>query len=614
MDPLFLRLAIRAVLRTISPRRTSSPQAISGLQLSLLGRDNGRKSSATDTVNRDFIHKLPREVLAMIFLALRDAYAVPMYQCDFQWYNNVYRWYSQTKLVCRLWREVSQEYCMLWTVIEASLPERHFLINKAKTAPLTVIYNPGAVDTEIPPFFEGYHSEFPRIKSLALIGARQWYNAFKDVQVLPKLEELRLYRRALGHEDPKFLLQDLAMSFPALTTVDILGYRFLPHYSIFSHNIRSLRLALNFEERSEVDGLYQATMAIVQKMPLLEHLGLHGVLTGYDAAINHPQIVLPHLHCLSVSAPPESCLALLSMLKFPNDTHMDIKCIDVNLTDWAHIPKLFSVLRTKLDGSDTLGDFHSVESLIVQGCPIVPQHRSMILMHCLKTQNPYGPWRPNENTAFFCQSLGYVEHAIESPAFTNWREDKMMGVRLVLVTEEGPMVFPDKWFSIYCHDWPLHSVKTCTVGLGYVSVPEVRRLCPEITTLFLDTEVYAEFCGVQFPHTVTRSVGDDSPSLAKTDGEKRKIPKFLSHLPWLETLTLLLPTVGSEDSDELIQIHMGYLTQAGILKNTIKQLKFVRNHRPVSFFDKGTMEVISWDLNLPIYRYEQVELDGMIYL
>ncbi|KAI0091413.1 hypothetical protein BDY19DRAFT_930330 [Irpex rosettiformis] len=553
------------------------------------------------------INKLPHELLAMIFLALRDSYTISMCQRDHQWYKNVYRWYSQTSLVCRLWREVSREYCMLWTVIEASLPERHFLMGMVKAAPLTVIYNPGP-NTESPPFFEEYRSHVPRIKSLAMIGAHRWHEAFNNVQALPNLEELRLYRSACGHQDRMFSLPDLSTSFPALTTIDILGYRFHPHHSIFSHNIRSLRLGLNALERSVVRGLYQTTMAIVRKMPLLEHLGLHGVLTEYNPKADHPRITLPHLHCLSVSARPESCVALLSALKFPNDTHIDVKCVNATFADWVHVPGKFAALGRKLDGSDTLGDVHPIESLIVQSCPIVSKRTGMILVHCLKTQDPYGHSKHSaKNTAFFTQALTHLNHITNST--TNWREDKMIGVRLSLLGTCAPMVFADKWYSMYCHDWPLQSVKTCVVGHGFIALPEVRRFCPGTTTLFLEVGVKADVRSARFGGTPN----DDKPEVTHAT--------MASHTEraGIETITLWRPKVEKDTSRLALWLkfrkYTAYLFDAGIIGSATREVKLAYNIEPSALYAKGAIEIARIDLVTQSYGpFDRTELNGMMYV
>ncbi|KAI0091393.1 hypothetical protein BDY19DRAFT_1054794 [Irpex rosettiformis] len=548
----------------------------------------------------------------MIFLALRDSYAIAICQRDHQWYKNVYRWYSQTKLVCRLWREVSREYCMLWTVIEASLPERHFLMGMAKAAPLTVIYNPGP-NTETPSFFEEYRSHVPRIRSLAMIGAQRWHEAFNNVQALPNLEELRLYRSARDHEDRMFPLSELSTSFPALTTIDILGYRFHPHHSIFSHNIRSLRLGLSFVDRSFVRGLYQITMAIVREMPLLEHLGLHGVLTEYNSKADHPRIVLPHLHCLSVSAPPESCLALLSTLKFPNDTHIDVKCIGVTLADWVHIPGLFAALGRKLDGSDTLGDVHPVESLIVQSRPVISKRTGMILVHCLKTQSPYGHAKhTTENTAFFTQALTHLDNIFNSTASTNWREEKMIGVRLSLLTTCVPVVFAEKWYSMYCRDWPLQSVKTCAVGRGFIGLPEVRRFCPGITTLFLEVEMNADVCGVGAVDTPN---DDDNDGDGSHDDEVAHDTERAG----IETITLLHPKVEKDASRFALRLafrnYTAYLLNAGIVGSATRDVKIVNNIKPTALYAKGAIEIARIDLVALCYGlFNRFESDGMMYV
>ncbi|KAI0760852.1 hypothetical protein BC629DRAFT_1051002 [Irpex lacteus] len=530
------------------------------------------------------VYKLPCEVLCMIFLSLRDIYAIDRRNYDHRWYRRTYIWLWQLKLVCSLWHKVAQDCPRLWSFVEASLPEHHFIIRKSKSVPLTVIYNPNP-HGNVPPFLDEYRHILPRIQSLALMGASRWRPAFDGVTGLPALQELTIHQCASGHSDqggPELeghkqvgppRLPDVfnSGSFPALEHLDILGYVGwdLKSSTIFSPNLRSLRLGSSGHGWPHKISL-RHLLETLRRMPCLEHFMLLRVAPLSLESDEHSNIrvILPRLKYISICGTIQSSVFLLSRLKFPNDVNIDLTALKMPQDELVHIPTLFSILCDKLSGDMEFGPCRPVKTLVVQGCSTADCATQMFL-HCLRTEYPYNTISYQKDAAFFRKALAYPINKQDpsTDAGVSWCPDRTLGdgVR-VLFTPDDMAYIPPLWFPVLCEYWPLDDVETCALGAGNITIRDLRVVCPNTTTLFMETNRSGHcdtILGRLQSMVMPGKVRDDDDSSDDSDDLDFASTRHHMHLPYLNTLVLY--PQSEEKLVEELGTGLDYLQKAGIL-------------------------------------------------
>ena len=120
-------------------------------------------------------------------------------------------------------------------------------------------------------------------------------------------------------------------------------------------------------------------------------------------------------------------------------------------------------------------------------------------------------------------------------------------------------------------------VRTCAVGPGYVTIPELRHTCPRTKVLFLDTERYATDYGYTrdgidcLPPAELLTPGPNAEViLLGADTQPLHPPK---HLKELHTIVLLRPPQDcAVQAVSVIRYHLQQLIRANILTTVVGEI------------------------------------------
>ncbi|KAI0760860.1 hypothetical protein BC629DRAFT_1597539 [Irpex lacteus] len=564
------------------------------------------------------INKLPRETLEAIFLALRDLY-FPDSQLSYRppATRSSYAWAPAILQVNRQWHEVALGCARLWNYVEASHPESLLLLHRSKESPLNLGFSPDTFRV-VYLFPESFPDVSHRLKSFATFGASKWQHAFDGVTTLPLLQDLLLDYAPLQfltsrHLPPVFM----SGTTPNIRRVRITGYHIDWAWSIFSSSLRVLILSEwdTSIPHDAVELSFEETVAALGRLPLLEYLGLHGVVKSIDeeAGGTVTRVTLEHLRSLSVSGPASVCRQILSTIEHPSNTTLDITAtvVPAHFDTLVDMMELSAVLRDKFFGEGIIGRTRlpSFKGLIFSHRPAFQRldFGQTLLLQCLTDDMPSR--EPDDDEAKNIPLYYWREGRGLGASHMAWELDCAPGVRIKIKTgepEEG-VLDCDDWLLKFCGDWPLDGVTTLLLGNIGITLQAAQRICPAVTTLMLMTQPSDDIPG---PLSYLETLLCYNPIVTASAETESGFEHCIAHprLPRMDTLVLDLYV--KKKSLDALQAGLQVLQRShGI---TFERLAFVID---LVDFERNTkiLRKIGREFGLKVSVYHSINIFNLVH-
>ena len=299
---------------------------------------DGTTSVSSLPLERSFVSRLPPELLAAIFLEYAQSYD-PLQ--DVVWYHKmrVSPWVA-VSYVCRYWRNVALGCANIWANIFFVTPRwTDELFRRSNPIPLTIHFNCSELynDPFFPDLYPVIHSLEKALENMERI-QHLWINV--SLESVDQILRSRLIAAAP-------LLQSLSLSFednssfvlskdmfsgpmPGLQRVD-LETCFVDWSSPIFSGLTELSLHLI---RNDFMDNWEGLLLILRQVPRLRRLDLYEVLeratadeiTSIGSQNIHKPISLPQLENLTIIDPISSMTLLITWLKFPMSTILELQC------------------------------------------------------------------------------------------------------------------------------------------------------------------------------------------------------------------------------------------------------------------------------------------------